>query len=801
MASNLSKKNKTSNKKLKKNDQALTSINLMFFFILGLLLFFIAYVEGEHLWKICHDVFLGMFGVLAIAIGPIYVFMAIFHSIKSDKPLFKIKIYGFFLLLLIICAIVQTYDYEENIVNLSFFERLKQLKVAWSLGLENVGGGAVGEFLSIIFSYFFGRQVAFLIFWILLFIMFFLVSGINFVKFVQFLSSPFKNLKFNSIKANNTFDKNENLNQKNKNYATSELQKNIDETNDHLQPEFTTTNENKLKELNENLKADFDKIDEDLDEFGYDKISNEKKNETLNIEKIKQELEFNNNDDYVFPSINLLNKPPVHKNIDVSIELKSNANRLVDTLKSFGVETRITNISKGPTVTRYELQPSAGVKISKITNLADDISLNLASGGVRIEAPIPNKAAVGIEVPNKKKETVFLREIISSNAFKNSKSPLTVALGKDIAGNVVVADLAKMPHILIAGATGSGKSVCVNALIVSLLYKSSPKNVKLLLIDPKVVELGVYNDIAHLLIPVVTDPKKAAGALNWAVNEMLKRYKIFAKEGVRDLNSYNALVESSLCEAENDLKTSLYENDRTKLPQIVIIIDELADLMMAASKEVENAICRLAQMARAAGMHLVIATQRPSVDVLTGLIKANVPSRIAFTVSSQVDSRTIIDLAGAEKLLGKGDMLYFPVSEQKPIRIQGCFLSDSEVERVVNAVKIKETASEDFYNNEILEEIQRHVEKNEDTEKFGEEGLNSVDPLFNSAVELVLDSGQASTSFLQRKLKLGYSRAARIMDEMEETGIVGRANGSKARKVLISRQQFLEMNLNRGDQN
>ena len=789
------RKGKSSRKKVKNDNKTLSSFDLMFFFVLGVLLFFIAYVEGEHLWKICHNVFLGMFGVLAIAIGPVYIFMSIFYAIKNDKPFFKTKIYEFFLLLLIICAIVQIYDFEEATANLGFFERLQQLKIAWNLGLQSSGGGAVGEFLSIIFSYFFGRQVAFLIFWLLFFILLFLASEVNFVKFVQFLIKPLKNSKLNSITKNDKVDQNVS---DVKNLVEGELEKGQTQNKglkaaigdvDVLGSEFInlTDNEKKNKISDENFTGLADDLNNDI-------IN--KKNEILRIDKIKNEskIEHLNDDDYQFPSIDLLNQQKVDRNFDLSNELKVNASRLVDTLKSFGVETRIINISKGPTVTRYELQPSAGVKISKITNLADDISLNLAAGGVRIEAPIPNKAAVGIEVPNKKKEIVFLREIIASDVFKNAKSRLTVALGKDIAGNVVVADLAKMPHILIAGATGSGKSVCVNSLIVSLIYKSSPQSVKLLLIDPKVVELGVYNEIAHLLIPVVTDPKKAAGALNWAVNEMLKRYKLFAQAGVRDLKSYNFLMEKKLNSKLTDQK-----HEKNKLPQIVIVIDELADLMMAASKEVENAICRLAQMARAAGMHLVIATQRPSVAVITGLIKANVPSRIAFTVSSQVDSRTIIDLSGAEKLLGKGDMLYFPLSEQKPTRVQGCFLSDDEVERVVNFVKVKETSSENCYSNEILEEIKKHVENSENSEHFEEKASESLDPLFNSAVELVLNSDQASTSFLQRKLKVGYSRAARIMDEMEQLGIISKPTGSKARKILISRQQFLDMKLNRGD--
>lgn len=485
---------------------------------------------------------------------------------------------------------------------------------------------------------------------------------------------------------------------------------------------------------------------------------------------------------YQYPPITLLNPPQDHGNRDLSIELRGNAELLVDTLKSFGVQTRVVDISRGPTVTRYELQPSAGVKISKITGLADDIALNLASAGVRIEAPIPNKAAVGIEVPNKETEIVTMREIIDTKMFREAKSKLTVALGRDISGHEVCFDIAKMPHMLIAGATGSGKSVCINAILMSLLYKASPSEVKLLLVDPKVVELGVYNGIPHLLVPVVTDPRKAAGALGWAVTEMLNRYKLFADSSVRDIKGYNEMA------AQQSLEL---------LPEIVIIIDELADLMMAAPNEVEDAICRLAQMARAAGMHLIIATQRPSVDVITGVIKANIPSRIAFSVSSQVDSRTIIDSGGAEKLLGKGDMLFFPMGMPKPTRLQCCFVSDKEVEAVVDYIKRSGESAE--YDDSILDEIDRQAEAsaNKKGKKSEEdvEGGDEVDPLLDKAIEVVIESGQASTSYLQRRLKVGYSRAARIIDQMEQKGVIGPFEGSKPRAVLMTRAQYLEMTL------
>lgn len=487
---------------------------------------------------------------------------------------------------------------------------------------------------------------------------------------------------------------------------------------------------------------------------------------------------------YRFPPVTLLeeDKAPANGG-DGAAALQATGERLISTLKSFGVSASILNISKGPTVTRYELQPAAGVKISRITNLADDIALNLAAGGVRIEAPIPNKAAIGIEVPNRQTSTVHLRGLVDSTVFAQAKSRLTVALGKDIAGNITLADLAKMPHLLIAGSTGSGKSVCINTMIVSLLYKSTPDEVRFLMIDPKVVELGVYNGIPHLLVPVVTDPRKAAGALNWAVGEMLARYKTFASTGVRDLASYNHYVEQKQKEDP--------ACDVKPMPQIVIIVDELADLMMAAPNEVEDAICRLAQMARAAGMHLVIATQRPSVDVITGVIKANIPSRIAFAVSSQVDSRTILDASGAEKLLGRGDMLFAPIGSNKPTRVQGCFVSEEEIEQVIDFIK-KSAACE--YDSDVANEIERRAvpEKNGRDSDESHEEHDETDPMLDEAVRCVSEAGQASTSLLQRKLRLGYARAGRLIDEMEVRGIVGPHEGSKPRQVLMSYAQWMD---------
>jgi len=525
---------------------------------------------------------------------------------------------------------------------------------------------------------------------------------------------------------------------------------------------------------------------------------------------------------YIKPPFTLLEPQPDEYGGNVSEELHTSANKLVDTLKSFGVQTTIMNISRGPSVTRYELQPASGVKISKITNLADDIAMNLAATGVRIEAPIPGKNAVGIEVPNKNVSVVKMRSLVESSEFQNAKSKLTVALGKDITGHITLADLSKMPHLLIAGSTGSGKSVCINSMLVSLLYKANPDEVKLMLIDPKVVELGVYNGIPHLLVPVVTDPRKAAGALNWAVTEMLDRYKTFAEYNVRDMHSYNRLVDKQNAETEDtvypeDTERSFEEDEMLaqaqaelkqsddppkkntkleKMSQIVIVIDELADLMMAAPNEVEESICRLAQMARAAGMHLVIATQRPSVDVITGLIKANVPSRIAFAVKSQIDSRTILDSGGAEKLLGKGDMLFSPIGTTKPVRVQGCFVNDEEIESIVSFIKENKVVE---YDKRVIEEIENSAIPEKDAKVSDTNDDNNTDPMMEQAIQCVVEAGQASTSLLQRRLRLGYARAGRLIDEMEQMGIVGPHEGSKPRQVLMSYQQWLERNMSQNE--
>ena len=512
-----------------------------------------------------------------------------------------------------------------------------------------------------------------------------------------------------------------------------------------------------LKELQNTNKQNINNdVYEDVKEqpIKTSKTYDSEKTQTISI---KQEANYDN---YKIPSVNLLNK--IDKKADDNSKKKvlKNASLLEKTLADFGVEAKVNQVTVGPTITRYEIQPSPGVKVSKIVNLTDDIALSLAARSIRMEAPIPGKSAIGIEVPNETPLMVGLREVFESEEFKKFDSPLAMALGKDISGKPVIGDIGKMPHLLIAGSTGSGKSVCVNTLISSILYKARPDEVKLLLIDPKVVELANYNGIPHLLIPVVTDPKKAANALNWAVVEMNKRYKMFAENGVKDITSYNEKCEE-------------------KLPKIVIIIDELADLMMASANDVEDYICRLAQMARAAGMQLIVATQRPSVDVITGVIKANIPSRIAFAVSSQTDSRTILDMGGAEKLLGKGDMLFYPLGASKPVRLQGAFISENESQNVI-----------DFVKSQVKEEVKYEENIMDTISKVNMEKSSDEDDLLSEAIEFVVESGQGSASMLQRKFKIGFNRAARLIDSMEERGIVGPNEGSKPRKVLMSKQDL-----------
>ncbi|MDK2932346.1 MAG: segregation ATPase FtsK/SpoIIIE, family [Clostridiales bacterium] len=726
--------------------------------------------------KYLKEIFFGLFGYLAYIIPLFITSFGVHYMIKKGHLQHQYKYWLFLGLLVLIGAIIHIPFYNPN-RDLTLGEKVK---LFFHLGQQGKGGGFVGGVVAEPFISMFGIWGAGIILTTCVLVFIIIITEISIFRiidllipiFKKHLSTLFKTMvaAAQKIKTNRTqiqeqddlLDGTKSLSEEfDEDQLAGDLQAAAAEAPIRIYDHQTVRNNT----VSGNFTESQTKVQE---------ISEKKqKNKFSEMEEVNTSNEYIN---YTFPSIDLLNidNQDSSKKSYIS-DLRNNAKKLVDTLKSFGVEAKVLQVSRGPSVTRYELQPSIGVKVSKIVNLADDIALNLAASGVRIEAPIPGKAAIGIEVPNKEVTPVFLREVIESDEFSQYPSKLAFALGKDIAGKPVVADIARMPHLLIAGATGSGKSVCINTLITSILYKSNPNDVKLVMIDPKVVELGVYNGIPHLLIPVVTDPKKAAGALNWAVQEMVNRYKLFADNSVRDLKAYNALLKE--------------QGEENILPQIIIIIDELADLMMVAPNDVEDAICRLAQMARAAGMHLVIATQRPSVDVITGLIKANIPSRISFAVSSQVDSRTILDMGGAEKLLGKGDMLFYPVGAAKPQRLQGAFISDKEVESIVEYIKAHSGSN---YHEDIIEQIEQEKEV-EDVE------AEDNDELLPQAIELVVEGGQASISMLQRRLKIGYARAARLIDQMEARGIVGGFEGSKPRQVLITRQQYHEMLMNSED--
>lgn len=756
-------------------------------FGVGVLLLALTFLKGQNIWTGLHNTLFGCFGFTTYLIAPITIYIAILLAKERSYSSVQVRLIQSVILIFLLSALLQLIFGAEVIGNniidkfVNLFTQGKQLK----------GGGMIAGILAWPLTAAFGKTGAIIIMAVLLFILVMLVTGQTLLEFLTSVKKPAEK----TIEVYN--EARQNLRENKKKEIDIDLgngYKNIDIPIDDLPVSVV---QSELPELPKEVKVrQEDQLDLLTDKFGKneflpkeEKISKQEINTQAGLvqKEIEEKEELYGKDGeikkYRFPSLTLLDNPPQKSGKNVMKELKENEIRLVQTLDSFGVKAKVVDIARGPTVTRYELQPNAGVKISKITGLADDIALSLAASGIRIEAPIPGKAAVGIEVPNQIVEVVKAKEIFASNDFINFESKLGVALGRDITGQVRIADLAKMPHLLVAGATGSGKSVCINTIIASLLYRSSPEDVKLVMIDPKVVELGIYNGIPHLLVPVVTDPKKAAGALSWAVGEMLKRYKKFAENNVRDLKGYNDLVENS-GEDNEELK---------KMPQIVIIIDELADLMMASPKEVEDSICRLAQMARAAGMHLIIATQRPSVDVITGIIKANIPSRIAFSVSSQVDSRTILDGAGAEKLLGRGDMLFSPVGASKPIRVQGCFISDKEIERVVSFIK-ENTQGE--YDDEVIDEIEKQTAASENSGGDGGGFSDGLDPMVEKAIELSVELGEISTSMLQRKLSLGYARAARIVDQMEEMGVISQREGSKPRQTLLTRQQWVEMKLN-----
>jgi len=804
-----------------------SQINTVVLFAISILMICLVLISGDHIWLWCHNVLLGLFGGCAIIWPVLLCYISITTAFERQNNRLGGKVLLIILIIALFCAAVYIFSATDNTSITSYWDKLKEL---YQLGIQRSGAGLFGGLIGIPFVAGLGSVGAKIVIILSLFVAFMILTGTSLVQLFRTITKPADMVasNINNVREQRVLDRQTNIDialdkedelpqhpvrsplqpagkvpaKKEKNKKLEQLEKVFGMKEpvvekianpEGVAPTAPMGSEDKTGSVEAAVayaarKMDPKKHEDKKDSAGSPAASAPAGASPIQLTMFTDDPPQDGN--YHFPPISMLETTKETSEQDVTEELKVNGQMLVQTLKSFGVQTKIVDISRGPAVTRYELQPAAGVKISKITNLADDIAMNLAAAGVRIEAPIPGKAAVGIEVPNKKVSIVRMRELVESNSFTTAKSRLTVVLGRDIAGAAATADLGKMPHLLIAGSTGSGKSVCINSFIISLLYKSTPDEVRFLMIDPKVVELGIYNGIPHLLVPVVTDPRKAAGALGWAVTEMLKRYKIFAESNVRDLSAYNTLAASCGYKDAN-------EQPMPHMPQIVIIIDELADLMMAAPNEVEDSICRLAQMARAAGMHLLIATQRPSVDVITGIIKANIPSRIAFAVSSQVDSRTILDMGGAEKLLGRGDMLFSPVGSQKPTRIQGCFVGDSEIESVVNFVK---KAQETGYDQNIAQEI----EKNAVAEKGSKDdsGMSDDnDPMMPEAVKCIVEAGQASTSLLQRRLRLGYARAGRLIDEMEQMGIVGPHEGSKPRQVLITYQQWLEMSMRQNDQN
>ncbi len=716
------------------NNQLKGEIKGIVLITLGLLILISVFSSSSSgiLGKFIKKLLIAVMGLGAYVFPILFIFIGTCYIMRKNKFYFSKKFYGIVLFILNTLFLVQmlqmgTYYADDSI----------KTGVSMLYEAQNVFHGGIISFIIDVPLYkLLGVIGSYILFTGFYFISFILIFKITLYDIMLFFKSRFVR-EPKQIKAQNP-------------------------------PEIQLTGEGEkesyVKGINQRIKImNFMKSNEApaeiTEEASMDNAINEELDNEIKKNSVKPDTVYN------FPAVDLLKQNTQSQlNKEDKKELLNNAGKLEETLSSFGVDAKVIQVSKGPSVTRFELQPSPGVKVSKIVNLSDDIALALAASGVRIEAPIPGKSAIGIEVPNSELSAVFLREVIESEEFVNSNKNLAFCLGKDIGGNCVASDLSKMPHLLIAGATGSGKSVCINTLIISLLYKYSPDRVRLLMIDPKVVELNVYNGIPHLLIPVVTDPKKAAGALNWAVNEMTRRYKLFADNGVRNIEGYNELFEAGKIE--------------DKLPFIVIIIDELADLMMVCPNDIEDYIGRLAQMARAAGMHLVIATQRPSVDVITGVIKANIPSRISFSVSSQIDSRTILDMAGAEKLLGKGDMLFYPVGEGKPIRIQGAFISENEVERVVDFIKSQ--MGDPVYKEELIDHLDK-VNSNEE----GDE-----DELLEEAIRIVVDAGQASTSLLQRRLRIGYNRAARIIEQLEDKNIISGKDGSKPRQVLVDRDEY-----------
>ncbi len=755
----------------------------------AVLLFCLAVIPGENVWTAMHNFMLGVFSYSAYVLPPLLGFVAVMLAAEKDTARIGTRVWQFSAFSLMAGSVLFTFT--ANVGDGAYEKYFPAIANCYTEAKVGRGGGAWGALIGWPIEKLFGDVPAKIVLVLLMFVFLMLTTGTSVMALIRLLRKPVDKTRegIEHIIEQTAQRQVERQNNTKIDIALDDEYAE-DDTPAEEKPRTTTTDKLKAFEkaasaMNEEPSAPAEpdelppvKAEQDDDEEDAPPV------DPSEIEKEVAEQEDQEEVIYRYPPLSLLddNTPAVTAR-GLEAERRANGELLVSTLKDFGISTRLADIVSGPAVTRYELEPSPGVKISRITGLADDIALRLATTGVRIEAPIPNKAAVGIEVPNKARRTVGLRSLLDTTQYRGAKGKLTVALGQDIEGRTVLTDLAKMPHLLIAGTTGSGKSVCTNSMIQSVLFRASPEEVKLILIDPKKVEFGVYNGVPHLLIPVVTDPRKAAGALGWAVNEMLKRYQMFAEANVRDISGYNEWARAN--------------GEYKPLPLILIMIDELADLMMAAANEVEDSICRLAQMARAAGMHMVIATQRPSVDVITGLIKANIPSRLALTVASAVDSRTILDTGGAEKLLGYGDMLFMPVGQSKPTRVQGCFVTNQEIERVIEFLKNQDRAQE--YDEEIIAEIDKQAAaagranaRDDDDGDVDDE----YDEALPQVIELAVEAGQISTSMVQRKMRFGYARAGRIIDQLEQRGIVGPSEGSKPRKVLITRQQWVEMNMN-----
>ena len=777
------------------------NVAVVFMFLISILLAILIYTKSGYIGEHLSPILGGIMGAIKYII-PVGTFLIAIYMTTEDKDYLISKLVQYGIFLLCIATILSVFQFSNGNINIQS-DFTTAVQKGYELGEINNGGGAIGTGLASVLISLLGEVGTVIlcigIAIILLVFMFGIKPAEIIADIVETRRENKEERKAEKYEARMSRIKEEEPpKEKRETKRERRLREKEEQRREAEQlAEQLTINLNDEPEEKKSKKKKYDHKDDDIIPFNIGgsrlKDKEEKSNPDVleaNLfkaeqeqkeEKVKQVLQLEHtvtveDEHYEFPPIQLLAEGDKKGIKGGKRAVADTATKLQKTLYSFGVSAKVENVSVGPAITRYELKPAEGVRVSKIANLADDIALNLAAETIRIEAPIPGKQAVGIEVPNKENEIVPLRDIIDSEAFKNHKSKLAFALGKDVAGNEVVTDIAKMPHVLIAGATGSGKSVCINTLISSIIYKAKPSEVKLVMVDPKVVELSVYNGIPHLLIPVVTDPKKAAGALAWAVQEMVNRYSLFAAKNVRDIKGYNEALEK--------------EGEGQKLPQIVIIIDELSDLMMVSPKDVEDSICRLAQMARAAGMHLVIATQRPSVDVITGIIKANVPSRISFAVSSQVDSRTILDMEGAEKLLGKGDMLFYPAGAPKPVRIQGAFVSDKEVEKIVDFIKNNGEAT---YNDEIIQQIENA--NSTDKELDQAEDDDNTDPLLMEAIDVVVETGQASTSFIQRRFKVGYARAGRIIDQMEERGVISGFQGSKPREVLMSKERWEELKM------